>query len=170
MITKTSENQLTILNKLVELEESVGRLYNAYADFFSDYRWFWSDLANEEGQHAEWLHKLHDCVTHDPDAFTENRFNVVVIQTVINYLSDEYNKVMNRERVVINAFSITVYIEKSMIEREYFQVFPGDSPELKQTLDNLTIATKNHISRVCDVFNDYKRAILQDSNKEAFVF
>jgi rubrerythrin len=159
MIIKTAEKQSTTLNKLATLEESTGKLYKAYAEIFPDYRQFWSDLSNEEVQHAGWLRKLHNDVVRGSTTFRENRFNEIAIQTFINYLNDEYSKVMSRERVLINALSITLYIEESLIEREYYDVFDRDSPELKQTLSNLVNATKNHIERVREVFNTYKQSV-----------
>jgi rubrerythrin len=158
-MTTPTEKQLTVLNKLAELEESVGRLYEAYAEVFPDYRQFWSALVDEERQHAVWLRELHVYVVQGSATFSENRFNTVAIQAFINYLNDEYGKVMSRERALINAISIALYIEESLIECEYYEVFAGDSPELKKILINLASATKNHILRVRDVFNNYKQAV-----------
>ena len=167
MMIKSTEKQLTVLNKLVELEESLGRLYEVYAEVFPEYRKFWSDLADEEGQYAEWLRKLHTHVVQGSATFSENRFNEVAIQTFINYLNNEYEKVMNRERALINALSITLYIEESLMEREYFEVIDGDSNELKQTLSNLASATQSHIEQVRETFNVYKKAILQENDEVA---
>jgi rubrerythrin len=167
MMTKTAEKQSTTLNKLAELEESISRLYEVYAEVFLDYQQFWSDLSNEEGQHAGWLRELNTNVVQGSATLRENRFNKIAIQTFINYLHDEYSKVMSRERALINALSITLYIEESLIEREYYEVLDGDSLELKQTLSNLASATKNHIERVREVFNVYKKAILQENDELA---
>ena len=54
-MTTPLEKQLVVLNNLAGLEESVGRLDEAYAGFFPDYREFWSVLVNEEKQHAVWV-------------------------------------------------------------------------------------------------------------------
>ena len=54
-MTTPLEKQLIVLNNLAELEESIGRFYEAYAGFFPDYQEFWSVLVNEEKQHAVWV-------------------------------------------------------------------------------------------------------------------
>ena len=153
-MTTPTEKQLTILDKLAEVEESVGRLYSAYAALFPDYGQFWSGLVEEEKQHAIWVRELRSYIVKGMAKFSENRFNIFAIQTYINYLKDELEKA--KGRVSINALSIALYIEESLIEQKYFEIVDGDSQELKQTLNNLANATQSHIQRVRCALNSYK--------------
>ena len=170
MITKQIGKQLNGISELAALEESVGLLYAAYAEFFPDYQQFWSDLAVEEGNHAEWLRKLNDYVTQNPETFTKKRFNTVNIEAFNDYVNDEYGKLMDHKRFLINAFSITVYIQESLIERGYFEVFSDDCPEFKQTLQDLFTAHQNQLTQVREVFDVYKRAILQEREEIALLY
>jgi rubrerythrin len=150
-----NENQLAGLDKLAELEISVSRLYEAYAALFPDYRQFWSELVDEEKQHASWVQGLRALVEKGAAKFNENRFNTPAVQNYINYLKDEIGKAP--ERTLINALSIAKYNEESLIEREYFNIVEGDSDEMKQTLTKLAGATKSHIERVRKAINTYTK-------------
>ena len=154
-MTTPTEKQLATLNELAELEESIGRLYEAYAMLFPDYRQFWSGLVEEEKEHAVWLRELRSYVVKGTAKFSENRFNIFAIQAYINYLKDELDKA--KGRALVNALSIALYIEESLMEHKYFEIVDGDSKELKQTLSNLANATQSHIERVRNALNSYKK-------------
>ena len=156
-MTTPLEKQLIVLDKLAELEESVGRLYEAYVALFPDYRQFWAGLVDEEKQHAVWVRELRVLVEKGTAKFTEDRFNIFAIQAYINYLKEELEKAT--ERTLVNALSIALYIEESLMERKYFEVINGDSEELKQTLHNLANATQTHIERVHETINAYKKTV-----------
>jgi rubrerythrin len=153
-----SEKQLDVLKKMSELEESAGRLYESYAQIFPDYRQFWLGLANEEKLHAEWVKKLHTLIERKTAEFSENRFNSIAIQKFLDYLKEEIGKASRRERALINALSITLYVEESLLENKYFEILNGDSKELKDTLRSLANATQRHIARVREVFNEAKKS------------
>ena len=153
-MTTPLEKQLIVLNKLAEVEESVGRLYEAYAALFPDYRQFWSGLVDEEKQHAVWVRELCSLVEKGTAKFNENRFNIFAIQTYINYLKEELDKASGRK--LVNALSIALYVEESMMEKKYFEIINGDSEELKQTLRKLTGATQIHIARVRETLDTYR--------------
>ena len=152
-----TEKQLDALTKLSELEESVGRLYEVYAGLFPDYKEFWLSLVGEEKQHARWIHELHSYVVQGSATFNDDRFNVVAIRAFVKYLNDELGKATMRERSLLNALSISQYIEESLIEQKYFEIVIGDSPKLKQILTSLATDTQNHIKKVREALNTYKK-------------
>jgi len=152
-----AQQQLIILDKLAELELSVSRLYEAYAAFFPDYRQFWSGPVAEEKQHAAWVRELRSLVEKGKAKFGENRFNLLAIQTYVDYLQNESDNAGGR--TLLNALSITKYVEDSLIERQYFNIVEGDSDELEQTLQKLADATKSHIQLVNQTLEDYKKTV-----------
>ena len=152
-----TEKQLDIFTKLSELEESIGRFYEVLAETFPTYKNFWSGLADEEKQHSAWVNKLRILVVQGTARFAERDFNSIAIRTFINYIESEMNKAKRNELSTINALSTTLYIEQSLIENKYFETFTADSQEVKQILDDLAVATRLHISKVQDVFNNFKR-------------
>jgi hypothetical protein len=152
-----TDKQLEILTKLSELEEAVGKIYEVYAELFPDYRQFWLGLSDEEKQHSRWVHSLRSDTIHGFTKFNVDRFNIFAINTFISYLNDELGKAVRRERSLINALSITKYIEESLIEHKYFEILVDDSPKMKQVLTSLGLATQNHAEKVREALSNYMK-------------
>jgi hypothetical protein len=155
-MTADLEQQRNVLHKLAELEESVGHLYETYAGLFPDYQEFWLALVAEEKQYTAWVKELESYLTKGTVKFNEGRFNVFAIQSFLNYLKDEAEKAPGR--TILNALSISAYVEESLMERGYFDVVDGDSEALKLTLNNLAEATQKHIKRVREYLNTYRNS------------
>jgi len=149
--------QPNILHRLAENEEAIGVLYQEYAKRFPDYESFWVGLASEEKEHASWIRRLYSTAAESALFFNQKRFNKEAIQTYLNYLQRELVKVKQGETTLINALSVTLYIEESLIERKYFDVFETDSVELKHVLLNLAASTRIHLDRAREALSNYKR-------------
>ena len=145
---------MDILELLAKNEESIGDLYRAYADRFPEYEDLWLGLANEEEQHAGWIRRLSDQVSAGTLHVDEKRFKNTAIETYLKYLMTEVQKAKSGDMALINALSIALYIEKSLIDRKYFEVFKTDAAELQQVLLNLEAATKDHIGRLQKVWSE----------------
>jgi rubrerythrin len=150
------QKELDVLVKLADLERNVGMLYEAYAELFPRYREFWLGLAVEEKQHENWVHDLQSYVVQSGAKLNANRFNVIAIQSFIKYLNDESVKAKKREISLINALSVSKYIEESLIEHKFFEVAQGDSAELKQLLSGLANATQAHNEKIREALDAYK--------------
>jgi hypothetical protein len=137
-----------IIEKLACNEESIARLYETYADKFPTLGSFWNSLASEEIKHAFWLKSLEEAAKIDPICIEENRFNVIAIQSYTDYLDKELSRIKTQNIQLIEALSITFYIEDSLIESRFFEVFDSDSQELKNTLMNLIEETTAHRNKV----------------------
>jgi len=143
---------------LAQNEERIGTLYGLYAEKFPEYHDLWKGLSEEEAQHARWIRKLVSWSKEGLITINKNRFNVPAIRTFTNYVDKEINNVNISIVASINALSIASYIEDSIIEHKYFEVFEGDSPELKKTLLDLASATNKHR-------NIIKQALKEDTSR-----
>lgn len=150
--------QPDILPKLAENEEAVGALYRVYAKRFPDHGNLWSSLADEEDEHAGWIRVLCSTARAGGLSIDRGRFRGEAIQTYLNYLSSELARVKQGETTLLNALSVTLYIEESLIESRFFEVFEADAPQLKQLLRNLESATKAHAARTREALRNFKRA------------
>lgn len=155
-MTSNADDQLNIIAKLSALEESIGRLYGAYANSFPDYNEFWTNLASDERQHAAWIGRLYSLIDNNSITFSKGRFKLAAIQTFLKYLDDELIKAKAKNLSLMNALSITLYIEESLIELKYFEMVEGDTPELKRIFRDLASATQMHVAKVREVLNRYK--------------
>ena len=149
----SKESQMYIVELLVNNEVNVGKLYRAYAEQFPDYCSFWAGLASEEAEHASWIRKLASKVAEGAVIINDRRFSASAIKTFSGYLERELIKVNESGISLISALSTALYIEESIIEQKYFELFDGDSIEFKKTLIDLANATKNHLSRVKEALN-----------------
>ncbi|UCH50797.1 MAG: hypothetical protein JSV54_07210 [Chloroflexota bacterium] len=153
-----SEKDIEIVEMLAKNEEAVAQLYSAYADRFLEYKDFWSGLAVEEIDHAAELRKLCEITVKGGLYISQGRFNTTAIGTFSSYLEKESAPSRVKEVSLINALSVAVYIEESIIEHKFFDVFETDSVELKQILLNLAAETKRHLEQVRQLWNEHRQS------------
>jgi len=144
---------MDILDMLAANEESIGNVYKAYEERFPEYRDFWARLVDDEVEHASRIRKLNVEVKRGLLPLTDRRFKEEAIQTYRQYLEKELNSAQRQDMSLIDALSIALYIEKSLIEHEFFEVFEEDSVEVKALLLGLKAATKAHLSRVQEAWS-----------------
>ncbi|MDD4858892.1 MAG: hypothetical protein PHR56_01605 [Dehalococcoidales bacterium] len=146
-----------ILEKLASNEESVATLYKTYGEAFPVLGEFWNSLAGEERNHASWIRGLGAQTENRRIFVSEKRFNAVAVQTVLDYLAKELAR-LNIEKIpIVEALSITVSIEQSLIESKFFEVFETDSVELKRTLTKIRDDTLVHRNKAKDALETYKK-------------
>jgi len=154
-----TKEQPDLLNRLAQNEEAIGTLYREYAERFPDYHGFWSGLASEEGEHACWIRDLCSTASETGLLIKQGRFNEEAVKTYLNYLGRELDKVRQGETTVLNALAATLYIEESMIEKKYFDVFESDAPQLKHVLLRLEEATRVHVDRARETLDNHRRTV-----------
>ncbi len=139
---------MELVEMLARNEEAVAGLYRAYASQFSKHRDFWTHLAGEEMGHAKLIRKLAAEVNKGSLRINESRFNKQALQTYLNYLKGELEKAQEPGLPLVYALSTTLYIEKSLIEARYIEVFEGDSEDSKKVLRHLDTDEKKHLDKV----------------------
>ena len=113
-------------------------------------------MAAEEIEHSLWLTILLGKIEEGLVHFNEDRFEIRAIRGSLNYIKEEIARVQNQKMLLSEALAIALNIEKALIEKGYFQVFEGDSVELKQVLLNLEAATKEHKDRIEKVWAKHR--------------
>ena len=142
------QKQVEVIEILAKHEEAAGQLYEEYAQRFPDYKDFWSTLTGDEMEHAVWIRGLHSQIEEGSVYFKEGRFKMEAIKNSLDYLKGRLTEAQKEEISLIKALSIARDIEKALIEKKFFEVFEGDSVELKEVLLNLEAATKEHMDRI----------------------
>lgn len=151
------EEQPNILPRLADNEEAISVLYREYASRFPEYDSLWHGLADDEEEHATWIRRLCSTGPQGRLFVDRTRFNEQAIQTYLDYLRRELAKVKQGDTTLLNALAVTLYIEESLLERKYFDVFESDAPELKQVLLNLAAATRTHVEKARKALDSYKQ-------------
>ena len=105
-------------------------------------------LSGEEAEHAKCLGLLKQKVEEGVVHIKANRFNETAIQTSVDYVRRLLDEVDEPETDLIKALSLAEYIEESLLENKYFEIFEDDGVEIHRTLDLLSDATKGHLAKV----------------------
>jgi hypothetical protein len=75
-----------MLQKLIENEELLARLYTTYANVFPEKRTFWLDLADEELKHARMIQEISS--GNIPSVqIKANNFDIKIFQISLDYIA-----------------------------------------------------------------------------------
>ena len=147
------DHQTAIIELLVHNEETVSRLYKAYAKKFPELSHFWSQLSREEEEHADNLKRLFSKVREGSLSFKQDRFNPQAIRTLTHHLEQTLNTVQNEGMSLRSALRTALDIEDALIEKNYFGVFVDDAKELKDTFLNMQSELEKHKKRIKDALD-----------------
>jgi hypothetical protein len=136
-----------LLQKLVENEEVLARLYTAYANVFLKKRAFWLELADEELKHAKMIQKLSSGNVPSVE-IKANNFDMAIFQISLDFIADKQAQAETGNLSMKEAVTTALDIETGMLERGYFDVFTGDSPEFNRLLKILLKETEKHIETI----------------------
>src|SRR5512136_1316079 len=137
-----------VLDAMAKNEEAVSRLYQAYSDRFPAQKALWDSLATDESSHAAWIRGLQTKMRGGSLSVNRDRFKLQPVRGFTAYLERELASAREPGMSPINALSVALYIEESIIEQRFFEVFVADAPELKRVLADLANSTKAHLEKV----------------------
>jgi ferritin len=136
------------LNKMVELEKSISRLYALYAKRFPSHQSLWATLSEEETEHAEWLSSLAEQARDGDLHVAAGRFKTEAVKMALNSLEKHILEAERGNPSLMNSLSIAVTFETSLLEKDFFRIHVDDSAEMKSILDRLAAATENHRAKI----------------------
>jgi hypothetical protein len=161
----TIEERKKVLDLLVEHEEAIGLLYRAYARRFPERAAFWTKLAAEETEHARWIRTLEAKVEAGGVSFDRGRFSVEAIESSLEYVRREAERAEEEELPAVSALSIASDLEHGLIEKRFFEVFEGDSGELRTVLRDLAAGTFQHRDAIQEAWEKARAARGEESHE-----
>ena len=153
----TTEAAVREIDLLKEHERVIGRLYAAYADRFPQDRDFWLGLSQEEDQHAHWIDSLQARREQGRGVLVVNRFPFEAIRHSIDYVNGLIDQADRADLTLIKALSAALNLEQALLENRYFEVFAGDSAEVRRVLEMLAQGTAAHVERVRRAWRESKQ-------------
>jgi len=141
------EYQFYIIDQLEKNEKKLAELYVLYGEKFTFMKKFWDEIAEDEKGHAKWVATLRKKVEEGSVSFGQHRFDKDMLEDfhkMVQLQIFEAGKGVNLSDALGNA----VKIEKTMIERRFFEVFKDDSVELEILLLALRYSTENHLKSI----------------------
>lgn len=142
-------DQIQILELMAQNEEILSELYMEYAKRYPEYKQFWIDIANDELVHAKWIRELSSQINSGNVSLSLGRFNAKMVFDFAKHGKDSLEKVRNSEpEPILRVMQISLAIEKSFLEKDFFRVAETDALAVKETLYNLAKATEVHIAKI----------------------
>jgi hypothetical protein len=149
----------TIVEMLANHELALKQLYQTYALRFPQFKDLWLKLVADEQHHADWLNSLlaktgpanplAPCCWPRPTA----------IESSLKYIQGEILRARRPEVTSMGALSIARDLESSLLEKEFFKVAQGASPEVREVLGRLVTGTKGHREAIVQALDQAKRDI-----------
>jgi rubrerythrin len=139
------ESQEQILELYRRQELLLSEIYALFAVRFLKDASQWEKLAQDELEHAQWIDALADAVKQGEAVFAVDKVRVNGLQSVCNYLEGVLisTKAGGVDRK--KAFSLAIDMEKSIIERNVFKKFSGDSEKVSAILRILEHKQQAHV-------------------------
>jgi hypothetical protein len=144
MTIQREEKDIWIL--LETHEERLSMLYSAYAKKFPDHEDFWSSLAADEAEHARLVHQL--SLEKRSVDYNVEKLNTSAIEISIGYLNDQLANIKKYNISLINALSIAVNFERSIMDGKVYEAFTGRSSSAKNILQKLTDGLRKHVDTI----------------------
>jgi rubrerythrin len=141
-------DQLHTMGLLSAHEAEIAELYRIFAETLPDHREFFERLAGDEVGHARQITRLAQALSAGSVSVNPHRFPEPAILASIDSVHEQARQVRKTNVSLVDALSISADIESLMLERRFFEVFEGDSSELKELLNRLAAATEAHRARL----------------------
>ncbi len=145
-------DQKTIIEKLAEHEELIGRLYGEFARLSPQDEQVWQQCAEEEFRHAQWVRAMFDLMGKGQLGFAE-RFNLAALNTSLKYINSQIERARAGRFKPVEAVSVALSIEDSLLEHRYFEIIDGDSEKARKIKKKLAAETEFHRARIRKIRN-----------------
>jgi rubrerythrin len=145
-----SEDRKKLIPLLIEHEIAIRTLYRKYAKKFPELQKFWTQLSNEEQEHAQMLQSLKRKA---PLKSEDKRMNINIqsVQTALMFCRNEITGA-NRVKDIEEALSIAKNIENTIIEKKFFEIFHKYPAEVEGVFKRIEESTRQHFVRIQSMF------------------
>ncbi len=151
-----TENQVKILMKLHELEQSLAELYALFQEKFPEHKNLWSVLVKEELEHAKAVQDLYR-LTYEKDAsFSEGLIKLSAVESIVDYVKSNCEIGRRDGMDADQALELSRDIEKSLIAKNIFGHFKVRL-EYTGMLHRLRADSERHAQLVQDEINRHKK-------------
>jgi rubrerythrin len=142
-------DQKELLEAFIEQEYLISILYKLFAKKYPAYKAFWTKMAKEELDHASIIKRITEGVSSDQIKFSHGELRANSLASSMNYVNGLISDCRSDKDVPIaQAVSIALTLEKALWEQQVFKYFEGDSAEVRNFLDTLSVEQRNHIRKI----------------------
>lgn len=146
-----------LIQDIIRHELNLGKMYQQFAKSHPNHRQFWSELAREEAMHAKWITSLARYYNEGHIRPSDFKLNHQVVKTSISHLEKQTEASKNGRLSLLNAASIALDVEKSMIEKKFFEIFDLTNTKHERIRAGLENATTKHRQKLEKLFSELSK-------------
>lgn len=134
---------------MAQNERLIRDLYATFVKRFAEYRDFWETISEEEDFHGNSIDLFIKEAREGGVHIDLKRFNKSAIEYYMDYIRRKTKEVEGAYFPLHkDALSLSLGIEQTLIEKNFFEVFETDNDALKNVLNLLRESTLDHIERI----------------------
>ena len=142
-----------LLEKLMENEIAMSRLYHLFSVSFPEAADFWKQMSREEEEHSKWIGEGLDMLRKGQIRRGTTTLTSQAVDIVIKHVDSICEKCRRGEIPILSAYTTAYDLENSLLEKKFFSVFALDLPPHKEVRDKLFHATQAHRERIGEALN-----------------
>jgi rubrerythrin len=146
-----------LIQDIIRHELNLEKMYQQFAKSHPNHRQFWSQLAREEAMHAKWITSLARHYKNGHIRSSDFKLNHQVVKTSISHLEKQTEASKNGKLSLLNAASIALDVEKSMIEKKFFEIFDLTDSRHERIRAGLEKATTKHRQKLEKLFSELSK-------------
>jgi len=142
-----------VVELLARYEQTIGELYKAYAERFSDYRAFWEGIAAEEARHARLLRNLVPEIKEGCIILKAEPAKLIEISELLSKVREQIHQCKNGDETIANAIDVALSIEGTLLENDLYEFLVGKNKLFATVVDVLAKDTSRHrkeLKRICE--------------------
>lgn len=144
-----NSDQKEIMELFVKQELLIARLYQLFAERYPEYRDFWTEMVNEEHQHASCIQNLTERDPTDQVRFSQGELRSTYLDASIKSIKVLISGFKNdKDFPFVQAVNLALQLEKALWEKKVFQYFETDSDEVRRVMDSLNRKQEIHIKKI----------------------
>lgn len=132
---------------LIRQESKLAELYQMFSGRDPDHKEFWQSMANAEIRHVSMIRELQG-----QTLLSEGRVRINAIKSFLAYVDGLVLRVKHEALPFAKALSLSMDIEKSLVEKGMLDHFHATSPEVNALLDRLKKETEGHVVLIEDMW------------------
>jgi hypothetical protein len=141
---KTAE----VLDRLREIELLVAELYRRFARAFIEDRELWQGLSRDEEGHAALAERLKGMALEDEGPAALGRVHLAALETYKKGLEYQIGRLDRGEIARRNALFIARDLEKTLVERTYYDFVEGGGPDAGTLAARIKSEPESHLGKL----------------------
>ncbi len=149
--------QTNLFLRLETFELQLSALYKQYAVLFPDIHDLWHEMAEEEEEHAKWVHIMIGLLEDGHHFYNLDVIKVDMLAKKIGLIEEKRVEAQQGHVTQKDAILTALSLEASVIESEVYQNIKSDAPTLPYITEKLVRETRKHNDQINQALRHLKQ-------------